>query len=51
MLQYSGRTNPVLRAGTCSTPVSVLPLALAGGVGTIGISDSSAVGQRPGTGR
>ena len=49
MLQYSGRSNPVTRVGTCSTPVSVLPLAPAGGVGTIGVSDSSAVGQRPGS--
>lgn len=50
MLQYSGRSNPVTRVGTCSTPVSVLPLAPAGGVGTVGgVSDSSAVGQRPGS--
>lgn len=49
MLQYSGRSDPVTRVGTCSTPVSALPLAPAGGVGTIGVSDSSAVGQRPGS--
>lgn len=30
-------------------PISVPPLALAGGVGTVSVSDSSAVGQRLGT--
>lgn len=45
-----GRSNPVTHAGTCSAPVSSLPLAPAGGVGTVGVSDSSAVGSRPGSG-
>lgn len=36
----------LLHAATCSTPVSILPLVRAGGVGTVSVSDSSTVGQR-----
>lgn len=39
----------LLHTATCSTPVSVLPLVRARGVGTVGVSDSSTVGQISGT--